>query len=468
LHLILDTLVLVGSMALAAGLHGWLRERFELLRDTPPFGAYALLVYLAVPLWLTLIIALGLHRSFERAFTYGELFVRILKLQLFGVIGLLVIQFLTQAVINRSLVLMFWSSAFGLLYAERVLLASWVRYQHGSGQSRMQVLLVGRLSQRMADFIADAQAQPLPPHFIGYLRAPLSSDVMSVPPEGMVEVECLGALDDLPRVLHERPVDHVMFFPPTNRPEELQAALTLCEELAVTASFAINLKQVARARPRLISVYQHPFVAFELAPKRPEALALKGVLDVVAAALLVVIAAPLMLAIALAILLTMGRPVLFVQTRAGLHARPFRMLKFRTMVHDAEQRRSELQASNEMGGPVFKIRNDARITALGRMLRKSSLDELPQLFNVLTGSMSLVGPRPLPLKEQDGIHGWQRRRLSMKPGITGLWQTSGRSQLDFEEWMLLDLKYVDEWSLWLDILILLRTVPVVLFGRGAY
>lgn len=143
------------------------------------------------------------------------------------------------------------------------------------------------------------------------------------------------------------------------------------------------------------------------------------------------------------------------------------MIKFRTMVVDAEKKRDDLLAQNEMSGPVFKVTNDPRITRLGHFLRRTSLDELPQLFNVLLGEMSLVGPRPLPTKEQQGISGWQRRRLSMRPGITGLWQVSGRSNIDFEQWMKLDLRYIDGWSLVMDLKILLKTLPAVLFAKGA-
>ena len=176
---------------------------------------------------------------------------------------------------------------------------------------------------------------------------------------------------------------------------------------------------------------------------------------------------PLLIAIALSIAIAAGRPVLFVQPRAGLGGRSFRVLKFRTMIRGAEALQDELLSQNEMAGPVFKLSDDPRVTRLGRILRVTSLDELPQLFNVLSGSMSLIGPRPLPLLQQEQIRGWQRRRLSMKPGISGLWQVSGRNELTFEEWMLLDLKYVDEWSLWLDLSIVLRTIPVVISGRGA-
>lgn len=467
LHLILDALVIVASMALTASLHTWLRE-LGLVRGTPAFRDYASLVYSALPLWLALIAALGLHHSFERVLSWSALSVQLFKLQAAGLIGLLLIQFVTQSIVNRSLIGLFLLATFGLLFAQRAVLGGWVRYQHRSGQNRLRILLVGRLSRRMGDFVRDAQRQALPPQFIGYLRSPVMGETTSMPPDDMVDIACIGELADMGRILHEQAIDHVMFFPPSNRPEELRDVLAECEQLAISASFSVNMVQFARAAPRVTSVYQHPFVTFDVAPKRPEWLSLKYGMDPVLAIVMLLVLTPVLLVIAAAILVTMGRPILFLQARSGLHGRRFRMMKFRTMVPDAEAQREALCSSNEMTGPVFKIKRDARVTALGRLLRRSSLDELPQLFNVLAGSMSLVGPRPLPVLEQDQIRGWQRRRLSMKPGITGLWQVSGRSQLDFEDWMLLDLKYVEEWSLLLDLQILLRTLPVVFIGRGAF
>ena len=176
-----------------------------------------------------------------------------------------------------------------------------------------------------------------------------------------------------------------------------------------------------------------------------------------------------MLAVAAMVKITSPGPVLFRQQRSGLNGAPFTIFKFRTMTSNAEQLKHELAAMNEMSGPVFKVTNDPRITSLGRFLRKWSLDELPQLFNVVRGEMSLVGPRPLPVDEvkrfNDLAH---RRRLSVKPGLTCLWQVSGRNQIsDFKEWVRLDLEYIDNWSLWLDLRILLRTIPAVLRGTGA-
>jgi exopolysaccharide biosynthesis polyprenyl glycosylphosphotransferase len=199
---------------------------------------------------------------------------------------------------------------------------------------------------------------------------------------------------------------------------------------------------------------------------------LKKAIDVFGAlslVLLLTLVLPVLPVVALMIKLTSRGPVLFRQQRSGLNGRPFTIYKFRTMVTNAEQRQHELAAMNEMSGPVFKIANDPRITPLGRWLRKFSIDELPQLFNVLRGEMSLVGPRPLPVDEVRRFNDFaHRRRLSVKPGLTCLWQISGRNEVkDFKDWVRLDLEYIDNWSLWLDLKILWRTVPVVLTGAGA-
>lgn len=195
----------------------------------------------------------------------------------------------------------------------------------------------------------------------------------------------------------------------------------------------------------------------------------KAVIDRAGALALLILGAPLLAATALGIRLTSPGPVLFRQRRSGLHGKPFTMLKFRSMVSDAEMRKAELEPFNKMSGPVFKLSPDPRVTPLGRFLRRTSFDELPQLWNVLRGEMSLVGPRPLPVYETENFADLaHRRRLSMKPGLTCLWQISGRNAVaNFEDWVRLDLEYIDNWSLWLDLRILLRTIPIVLTGKGA-
>jgi exopolysaccharide biosynthesis polyprenyl glycosylphosphotransferase len=197
-------------------------------------------------------------------------------------------------------------------------------------------------------------------------------------------------------------------------------------------------------------------------------LAIKRTLDLAISSLLLLLLLPLLVAAAIAIKLTSKGPVLFLQERIGMNKRRFKIYKFRTMIPNAEQVIHTLEGQNEATGPVFKIKNDPRITPIGKFLRRSSIDELPQLLNVLKGDMSLVGPRPLPVRDYEGFsEDWQRRRFSVKPGITCLWQVNGRSGISFDQWMLLDLQYLDEWSLWLDLKILAKTVPAVLKGAGA-
>jgi exopolysaccharide biosynthesis polyprenyl glycosylphosphotransferase len=211
-----------------------------------------------------------------------------------------------------------------------------------------------------------------------------------------------------------------------------------------------------------------PLLSFSTTPTNEALMFVRRILDVVLSSLILLFAGPLlMLPTAILIKLTSRGPVLFEQERCGLHGRVFTMYKFRSMVDKAEKRRVELDGLNEMDGPVFKFSSDPRVTAVGRLLRRFSLDEFPQFFNVLKGDMSLVGPRPPLPQEVAHYQRWQRRRLSMKPGITCLWQISGRNEVSFEDWMKLDLTYIDNWSLLLDLKILLKTVPAVLLGRGA-
>jgi len=194
----------------------------------------------------------------------------------------------------------------------------------------------------------------------------------------------------------------------------------------------------------------------------------KRILDITVASCTLLLLSPIMAAVAIAIKLTSPGPILFLQDRIGVNKRRFKIFKFRTMVPNAEKLMTVLEKQNEVTGPVFKIRNDSRITPIGKFLRRSSIDELPQLFNVLKGDMSLVGPRPLPERDYEGFNeDWQRRRFSVKPGITCLWQVNGRSKISFDQWMLLDLQYMDEWSLWLDLKILAKTIPAVFRGTGA-
>jgi exopolysaccharide biosynthesis polyprenyl glycosylphosphotransferase len=241
----------------------------------------------------------------------------------------------------------------------------------------------------------------------------------------------------------------------------------LCEERGTTARVTIDFFPHIISKTHLEEMDGLPLLTFSTTPKNELLLILRRIFDMIGSIVLILLLSPLLLLIILLIRLESPGPVIYRQVRVGLNGRKFTFFKFRSMVQGADERRNDLAVHNIMSGPVFKMRDDPRVTRVGRFLRKSSLDELPQLVNVLWGDMSFVGPRPPIPEEVEQYQGWQRRRLSMKPGITGLWQVSGRNQIDFDQWMKLDLEYIDHWSLWLDFKILLKTIPTVIFGRGA-
>ena len=270
-------------------------------------------------------------------------------------------------------------------------------------------------------------------------------------------------------MLHEKTVDIVVFSLDERIIPQVQEALLACEAEGVEAWVSANFIQTLFTRVQFDQFAGQPLLIYRTTPSISWELVIKRLMDMAGSAVLLVLASPIMLAIFFAIRMDSKGPVIFSQNRSGLRGRAFRMYKFRTMVTNAEQGRAELEDRNEMSGPVFKVKNDPRVTKVGYFLRRSSLDELPQLWNVLRGEMSLVGPRPLPLYETANFGDiTQRRRMSVRPGLTCLWQVRGRNKItDFKDWVILDLEYIDRWSLWLDLQILFRTVPVVLFGWGA-
>ena len=232
--------------------------------------------------------------------------------------------------------------------------------------------------------------------------------------------------------------------------------------------FLPGLFNLKLARPRAEEFEGDPLITLSTGHMDGWPVVLKRVLDITLSVFVLLSLAPLLLVVGALIKMTSEGPVFFMQDRLGLNKRRFRICKFRTMVADAEQKQAALEHLNEQQGPVFKIQADPRITPIGRLLRKTSIDELPQLFNVLRGEMSLVGPRPLPVRDYEGFdQDWHRRRFSVRPGITCLWQISGRNSIGFDKWMELDMRYIDEWSLWLDFRILACTIPAVLKGTGA-
>jgi exopolysaccharide biosynthesis polyprenyl glycosylphosphotransferase len=276
-------------------------------------------------------------------------------------------------------------------------------------------------------------------------------------------------VQELIDLLHEHSVSGVFVTARHAQLDRVESVLQLCEIEGVEAWLVADFFATQIARASFDEMFGHPLLVFRTTPEVSWQSIAKLLLDFFGALALVILTSPVMLAIAVLVKFSSPGPVLFRQQRSGLNGAPFAILKFRTMASNAEQQQHELAAMNEMSGPVFKVTNDPRITRLGKWLRKYSLDELPQLFNVLQGEMSLVGPRPLPVNEvrrfSDLAH---RRRLSVKPGLTCLWQIKGRNEIsDFKEWVRLDLEYIDNWSIWLDLKIILLTPAAVLRGTGA-
>ncbi|HMD57770.1 MAG TPA: sugar transferase [Solirubrobacteraceae bacterium] len=322
-----------------------------------------------------------------------------------------------------------------------------------------RALLVGR-GKHIGDVASALSTQSQSPvEVVGYLSP------NAVPDNGLCS---LGALRDLDAVLGETRVDEVIIADPDFPQDDVVELVDRCHRRGVGVRLAPSTMEILIHRAEFVPGQSVPL--FELGPPVFEGVdfALKRTFDIVGAIFLLVALSPLLLAILLAVRLTSRGPILFHSTRRGIGQRPFACLKFRTMHTDAEERQADLEELNEASGALFKIREDPRLTPVGRLLRRFSLDELPQLVNVLRGEMSLVGPRPLPERDYEMLEDWHRKRYLVLPGITGLWQVSGRSELDFDDLVHLDFIYLERWSLALDLTILLKTVPAVLLRRGAY
>ncbi|MBN2092541.1 sugar transferase [candidate division KSB1 bacterium] len=277
----------------------------------------------------------------------------------------------------------------------------------------------------------------------------------------------LGRIQDIPSILHWKVIDRVIFVVPRLWLHRIDEVILACEREGIPTAIAMDLYDLKIAKIRQTNFGTYPLLEFETFSAREWELFIKRLFDIVVSVFGLLVVSPIFLLTALAIKLTSPGPVFFKQIRSGLNGRKFWLYKFRSMHVNAEMKKRELLKANEMDGPVFKMKRDPRITRVGRFIRKFSIDELPQLINVLKGDMSIVGPRPPLPVEVEMYQLWQRRRLSLRPGLTCIWQVSGRNKLSFTTWMEMDLRYIDEWSLWMDLKIFIKTFFVVMFGYGA-
>ena len=420
--------------------------------DQPAIFALAYAVAWVVALWFN-----GLYRPRARWTVRTEgLAIARASIVLGLITGSVLFAFKLPDVSRLYLVLLF-PSQWLVTLATRVVMRRTFERLRERGYNTRWVLVVGAGS-RGQSFAAKLEAhRELGLRILGFV-----DDAVYALPPGW---EIIGGFDDIEDLLHSKVIDEVAICLPYSLAERMTAIAHLCEEEGKIVRVPVDLLTGVIAAGRIEDLDGTPVYSLVSGPDRVAAFVVKRLIDVVFASLALLIASPFMAAIALWIRRREGSPVLFRQTRVGLHGRRFKLLKFRTMVLDAEDQLDDLADQSEIDGAAFKMTDDPRVTATGGFLRRTSLDELPQLWNVIRGDMSLVGPRPALPREVDAYDLWHRRRLSMKPGLTGLWQVSARRSGSFDTWAALDLSYIDRWSLWLDLKILARTVPAALDGR---
>lgn len=462
---LVDALVVAVTFVAVALARQWVREfwSFDVLPGPKVLAPVTVqsqfhMVFAVLPLWL---FSLAQHRLYDdvRRIRADLLLLRIASAVGFAFALLLLVLFLFPPVApaSRSFLLLFSLLSIVGLFAARRFEAARAERQAPA----WNVLVIGSAVE--ADpFVHTVLAHPQWGIRVAGVLVLEGDEVTS-----MHGVRVLGRVHQLADVLVRENIGQVFMTGRAWDTPTLRFVADGCEEVGVTFSMDANFLGLSIARADVMDLGGWSVLSFSSTPSDGTALLVKRVVDVVVALGGLIVLSPILLLAAVAVKLQDGGPVFFVQERSGLYGRPFQMLKFRSMVIDAEAQKAKLEARNEMSGPVFKMEADPRITRVGAFLRKSSIDELPQIWNVLRGEMSIVGPRPPLPAEVARYERWQMRRLSMKPGLTCIWQVSGRNKVDFDNWMRLDLEYIDRWSLFLDIKLILLTFPVVLTGRGA-
>ncbi len=363
---------------------------------------------------------------------------------------------------SRLFFLVYSGTAYTMIIIEKAIVLFVLDRVHARGYHQENLLIVGT-GNRAREFIRNVKEHSnWGLHIVG-----LIDDDPKYFGKEVEGYRVLGRIQDIGFIVNRLVIDRVIFVVPRIWLDRIEEAILECEKVGVSTSIALDLYNLHIAKARQTDFNGFPLLEFKTFYAKEWQLFIKRLLDILISVIALVFFSPLMVVVALLIRLTSKGPILFRQTRIGLNGRKFTLYKFRSMVANAEAMKEVLHKQNEMDGPVFKIKHDPRITPIGYVIRKTSIDELPQFFNVLKGDMSIVGPRPPLISEVEHYEVWQRRRLSLKPGITCIWQVSGRNKIGFEEWMRMDLEYIDKWSLGLDLKLILRTFWVVITGYGA-
>jgi exopolysaccharide biosynthesis polyprenyl glycosylphosphotransferase len=430
---------------------------FDSLRAAIPPWREAIGVF--VLLWPLALWTQGLYRVRARLTKRREAIDIVRSLAIFAATILSLLFLFKLPDVSRGLLLPIFPAIAAFSFASRILLRQGLALMRARGRNTRFVLILGTTdrAQRFADIIESHPDLGL--RAIGHVETNGEADPDLTRP-------IVGHLEQIEEILHANVVDEVALCLPVTQWQLIDELARLCEEEGKIVRIPMYVLEHTLAAGRVEEVDGLPIYSIITGPDRQVALAVKRVLDILVSGASLILLSPLFAAIALAIRLDSPGSIHFTQERVGLHGRRFWVVKFRTMTLDAEEQLGKLLALNEVRGPAFKITDDPRITRVGRWLRMTSLDELPQLWNVLRGEMSLVGPRPPLPAEVAGYDIWHRRRLSMKPGITGLWQVRHRRTADFDQWVETDLEYIDGWSFWLDLRIMLETIPAMVGRTG--
>ena len=420
---------------------------------------YKILLFILIPLWIILLEQANLGRV-GRIKMYSITFVEYLTVIIIGNILLYAsVEILDLDSISRLVLGVFAIVNFIVLYSFKFILSSTMKYIRRKGMNTRQILIIADAdSYYFIDRLIDTKDW-------GYrIWAIMSDDDFIIKKYGN-EFKVIPCEQKLSKIIDESTISEVFYCKSSLDQNEIQKFIYSCAEVGVVFRMQSMLLNYVNMQSSLSFLNQMPFLTFRNTPDNYLALKFKIILDFIFSLLILILLSPILLIISILIKLD-GGPVFFLQKRTGLHGREFYCYKFRTMVVNAEELQKTLLDKNEQEGPVFKIKKDPRVTRIGRFLRKTSLDELPQFLNVLRGEMSVVGPRPPIPSEVKQYERWQHRRLSMKPGITCIWQVSGRNNIPFDQWMKMDMQYIDTWSLKLDLIILLKTIKVVFTGEG--
>jgi exopolysaccharide biosynthesis polyprenyl glycosylphosphotransferase len=442
-------------------LHITLQEFLQLRFKIENYALFSVFVLI----WHLIFSGFGLYNSYRLSSLKAEIIDLLIAITLYLLILVISAWIFKIEIITLTFILVFFGCTSTFTISSRLVLRHMLKLVRLHNRNLRHILVVGT-NERARKFLQKIESRPeLGYHFVGFVDEQW---------KGNRDLENYGwqlvsNLNDFNAYIRENVVDEVVIaLPIKSLYQEASQIFTACEEQGITVRNLSDIFTAKLAHSKTENIEDESLISHYTGAMWGWQVVVKRVFDIVISTFLLIFLSPLAFVTAIAIKIDSPGPIHFVQERVGLNKRRFQLYKFRTMVAGADKEQEDLDALNEASGPVFKIKEDPRITSIGKILRKTSIDELPQLLNVIKGDMSLVGPRPLPIRDYNGFdQDWHRRRFSVRPGITCLWQVDGRSSIPFEKWMELDIHYIDRWSLWLDCKILLKTVYAVIYGSGA-